>query len=114
MPCEDAKSFQVFFARGGHDFSRQFGRWRNFRPADAFEIITHELFVERRLRAARVVLRCGPEARRIGRKSFIDPYQFAIEEAKFKFSVGKYDAARLRVGRGALVKVDAHGANLPG
>jgi len=97
MPRENAEGFQILFARDGHDFSRQFGRRRNFRPADAFEIITHELFVERRLRAARVVLRCGPEARRIGSKSFIDPYQFVIEEAKFKFSVGKYDAARLRV-----------------
>src|ERR1700676_5102678 len=105
MPRENAEGFQILFARSGHDFDRQFRRWRNLGPVDAFEIITHELFVERRLRAAWAVLRRGPEARRIGCKSFIDPYQFAMEEPKFKFSVGKNNAARLGVCGGAVVKV---------
>src|SRR3984957_7313944 len=112
MPCENAEGFQILFARGGHNLRRQFGSGRNLGPADAFEIITHELFVERGLRAAWLVLRFRPEPRGIGSKSFIDPYQFTIDEPKFKFSVGKNDAARLCVCRSALVKVDADRANL--
>src|ERR1700722_20413366 len=111
-PRENAEGFHILFARGCYNFSRQFGPGRNLGPANAFEIITHELFVERGLRAAWLVLRLGPEAGGIGSKSFIDPYQFAIEEPKFKFSVGKNDAARLCVCRSALVKVDADRANL--
>src|SRR5262249_41393494 len=62
-----------------------------------------KLFVERRLRTARLVSGSGPEARRVRRKSFVDPDELILDLAKLEFAVGNEDAAGGGMASGAMV-----------
>jgi len=72
------------------------------------------LLIERGLGPTRFVLRSRPKPRGVWRKSFIDPNQVAILDAELEFGVGKEDAARLGVGRGATIDVESDGSNFFG
>ena len=61
-PHQEAKGFPVLGAGCGNDLCGKLRAWRGFRPANPLKIVAYELFVERRLGAAGIVLRGGPEA----------------------------------------------------
>src|SRR6202022_881324 len=67
-------------------------------PADRFEVVADELFVEALLRPAGPVQIARPEARRIGRQHFVDQNNRALlrsvhETAELELGVGDDDAA---------------------
>src|SRR5260370_256292 len=113
-PGQDAIGFPVFGASSFNDLGRKLRAGRGFRPLHSLEVVANKLFVKRSLRTARAVMRGGPEARGIRREGFVDPDQFIIEQAKFKFRVGEDDAARLSIGCGAMVDLQAYSADFVG
>ena len=99
--------------RGDH-VRGQFRPGRLLVPADAFEVVADVLLVERRLRPAGRVALGGPEARRIRRQRFVNPDQFVADQPELKLGIGQQDAARLGIGRGATVDLQADVAKLLG
>src|SRR5215469_15632849 len=93
MTCKALIGFPVFVPRASHYVRGQCGRGRLLVPADALEVVADELLIEGRLRlAGRIEVR-GPEARRIGSESFVDPDELTADEAEFEFCVSDDDAA---------------------
>src|SRR5580658_10068382 len=93
MAGDASIGFPIFVARGRDDVGRESRSRGLFVPADSFEIIANVLLVEGGLRFAGRVLVGGPETRRVWRQRFVDPDQFAIEQAEFELRVGDDDAA---------------------
>src|SRR5487761_1003549 len=103
MSGQSLVRFAILGARSVNYIGWQRGRGRLFRPANAFEIVAHKLLVKRRLGFSGLVRIRGPEARRIGSQSFVDPDEFVSNEAEFEFCVGNDDATRGGVFRGATI-----------
>src|SRR5450830_1336397 len=97
------------------DVGRQRRRRCGLAPGQCFQVVAHELLVERRRRDAGLIGIGRPEARGVGRQHFIHQVHDAVVvEAEFEFGVGDDDAARGRVlGRG-LVQCNADVAHLGG
>ena len=70
---------------------------------DGFQIVANVLFVERRLRAARLVGSARPEARGIRSEHLVGQDELVAQEAEFEFCVGDDDAASFGVACRALV-----------
>jgi hypothetical protein len=66
------------------------------------------------LRAAGFVVGGGPEARRVGRKRFVNPDQFIVQKAKLKLCVSEQDSARFGVGGGLTINIESYAANSSG
>src|SRR6266853_1529868 len=110
-PGQDAIGFPVFGASSFNDLGRKLRAGRGFRPLHSLEVVANKLFVKRRLRTAGAVVGGGPKARRIRSEGFVDPDQFIVEQAKFKFRVGEDDAARFSIISGAMIDLQAYGAD---
>ncbi len=111
VPDQNAIGFPVLGTRGFDDFRRKLRARRGFCPPHSLQIVANKLFVKRRLRTARAVMSGGPEAGGIGREGFVDPDQFPVEQAKFKFRVGENDAARFGIGNRAAIDFETDGAD---
>ena len=92
--------FSLVFAG---DLVRQRRRRRLLVPVDRFQVIAHELLIERKLRPARLVRIRRPEARRIRREHFVAQHQFLAHESELELRVRDDDALRLRVLRRARI-----------
>src|SRR5450830_1122123 len=101
--------FAVLGAGFFDDFRRQCRSRRRLLPAvDGFQIVAHELLVERWWRDPDLVAVGWPETRRVGGQHLIHQVQYAlVVEAEFKFGVGDDDAACRRVIGGSLIQLDA-------
>jgi len=120
VPRQDAISLPILGTRGSDNVGRKLRARRGFWPANSLEVITHKLFVERRLGAAGIVLSGGPEAGGVWSERFINPDQGvdcfrrvegAVEKAELELGVGEENAAGRGVRRGAAVEFDADGAD---
>src|SRR5437016_4452581 len=87
-------SLDVLLAGAPDDVVRDRRRGRIAIPAGGRSPIAHKLLVKARLRAARLVLIGGPEARGIGRAHLVAERQLAIPvEPELELRVGEDDAA---------------------
>ena len=87
------EGFAIFRGRLLDDLGGQGWAGRSLVPIERLEIIAHELFVETRRALADDVLIRRPETRGIGRETFVDQEQFAVDRAEFEFCVGDDDSA---------------------
>ena len=62
-------------------------------PAGCVEPVAHVLLVERRLRAARLVLVDRPEAAGVRGQDLVDQDDLALDDAELELRVGDDDAA---------------------
>src|SRR5947209_366748 len=105
MPREQTIRFEIARGRGGGDCGRERRRGRPFVPVERFQVVAHVLFVERALRMPRLIRARGPEARRVGRQSFVNQNDLAITvAAELKLGVGDDDTARARAGFGFTIE----------
>src|SRR5271170_4595488 len=93
MPGDFFVGLPVFSLRRFHYVCGKLWAGRLLVPADALEIVAHELLIERWLCFARRVLIGWPKARRIGRQGFINPDDFIADQAEFEFRVSDNNSA---------------------
>src|SRR5437899_3737960 len=97
VACQAAKCFHIFRRSFFDHFLRQLRRRRSLVPVKRLEVIAHELFVETGRALSDDVLVLWPEARRIGRETFVDQEQIFIDCAELEFRICDDDAASLSV-----------------
>jgi len=89
-PGESFQGFEVPVSGFLDNIRREFRGRGLFRPVEAVEVISQELFVETRLRAAGFVGIHGPESRRVRRQELINQNEAVINDPEFKLCV-RYD-----------------------
>jgi hypothetical protein len=107
LACYPFKRLNILRPCVGDDFGWQFRRRAVLIPAAGGEPVADELFVERRLAAAGLVLIGRPEPRAVGRQHFVDEDQLVVDQAELELGVGNDDALARRELGAARVEVDA-------
>src|SRR5579883_1739569 len=95
-----AEGLHIFCLRALDNVIRKRRRRRLLVPANGFQVVAHELLIERGLSAARLPRGAIPEARRIRRQHLVGKDRAFLRSAEFEFRIGEDQAAGLGVSGG--------------